>query len=159
MTQPQRPGGFDVNRLTIGQKTLLGAGILYLISLFLPWLGYGPDDLGGLGAIAGIDIPDVSVNGWAGGIGMLSGLFVIGLLVWEGMSAAGAKVSMGSASPALVGAVLGAITAGLGLVNFIQSLDGLKLGAFIGIVAILGLAYGAYVRFQESKLGAAPPPA
>lgn len=155
MTQPQGAGGFDVNRMTIGQKTLLGAGILYLISMFLPWLGA---DLGGLEDIAGIDIPDATVNGWAGGMGMLSGLFCIALLVWEGMVAAGVKVQMGQTSPALIGAILGALTAIFGLINFIQSLSGLRLGAYIGIVAVLGLAYGAYVRFQESKVGTAPPP-
>ncbi len=154
MTQPQRPGGFDVNRLSAGQKVLLGAGILYLISMFLKWLGA---DFGGLEEIAGIDIPDASVNGWAGGIGMLSGLFVIGLLVWEGMAAAGVNLNVGS-SPALIGAILGGITGVLGLVNFIQSLDGLRIGAYIGIVAVLGLLYGAYMRFQESKVGTAPPP-
>ena len=155
MTQPQGAGGFDANRMTIGQKTLLGAGILYLISMFFPWLGA---DFGDLGDALGIDVPDATVNGWAGGIGMLSGLFVIALLVWEGLAASGAKVQLGATSPALIGAILGAITAVLGLVNFIQSLDGLRIGAYIGIVAILGLAYGAYVRFQESKVGTAPPP-
>jgi hypothetical protein len=153
MAQPQ--GGFDVNRLTVGQKILLGSGIIYLISLFFPWLGADLGDFGDL--LGGLDVPDVSVNGWAGGIGTLSGVFVIGLLVWEGLSAAGVKVSMGTASPAMVGAILGGITAVLGLINFIQSLDGLKIGAFIGLVAILGLLYGAYVRFQESKVGTPPP--
>ena len=150
MGQPQ--GGFDVNRLSTGSKILLGSGILYLIALFFPWLGADLGDFGDL--LGGIDVPDVSVNGWAGGIGTLSGVFVIALLAWEGMAAAGVK--LGTASPAMVGAVLGGLTAVFGLINFIQSLDGLKIGAFIGLVAIVGLLYGAYVRFQESKVGPAP---
>jgi hypothetical protein len=149
----QTQGGFDVNKLSTGQKILLGAGILYLISLFFPWLG---SDLGDLSGLIGIDVPDVSVNGWAGGIGTLSGVFTIGLLAWEGLSASGVKVGMGSTSPAMVGAVLGGVAGVLGIINFIQSLDGLKIGAFIGLIAILGLLYGAYVRFQESKLAAPP---
>ncbi len=153
MTQPQRPGGFDVNRLTTGQKVLLAAGVLYLIAMFLPWLGA---DVGDLGEAFGIDVPDVSVNGWAGGIGTLSGILVIALLVWEGMAAAG--VNVGTASPAMIGAVLGGATAVFGLINFIQSLDGLRLGAWIGLIAIIGLAYGAYVRFQESRVAGSAPP-
>ncbi len=152
MAQPQRPGGFDVGRLSTGQKVLLASGALYLISLFLPWLGADLGDFGGI-----IDVPDITANGWAGGIGTLSGVFVIALLVWEGLVASGVNVNVGATSPALVGAILGGLAGVFGIINFIQSLDGLKLGAFIGLVAIIGLLYGAYVRFQESKLGAAGP--
>ncbi|MGH2690984.1 MAG: hypothetical protein ACRDHM_00580 [Actinomycetota bacterium] len=154
MTQPQRPGGFDMNRLTTGQKVSLGAGILYLISLFFPWLGA---DLGEFADILGVDV-DTSVSGWAGGIGTLSGVMVIALLIWEGLAAAGTNVNLGNTSPALVGAILGAATVVLGIINFIQSLDGLQIGAWIGLIALLALAYGAYVRFQESKVGGSAPP-
>lgn len=150
MAQPQ--GGFDMNRLTTGQKILLGSGILYLISMFFPWLGA---DLGEFGDLLG-DLADVSVNGFAGGIGLISGIFVIALLVWEGLGAAGVKVNMGTASPALIGAILGGATAVFGVINFLTSLDGLRIGAWLGLIFSLALAYGAYVRFQESKVGAAP---
>ena len=155
MAQPQRPGGFDMNRLTTGQKVLLGAGLLYLISLFFKWLGA---DLGGLEDIPGFEVPDVAVNGWAGGIGTLSGILVIALLVWEGLAAAGTNINLGTTSPALIGAVLGAATFVFGIINFIQSLDGLRIGAWIGLIALIGIAYGSYVRFQESKLGGSVPP-
>lgn len=153
MTQPQRPGGFDMNRLTTGQKVLLAAGVLYLISLFLPWLGV---DFGDLGDAFGIDVPDASASGWTGTMGTISGILVIALLAWEGMAAAG--VNIGAASPAMIGAILGGATVVFGVINFIQSLDGLRIGAFIGLVAIVALAYGAYVRFQESKVGGSAPP-
>lgn len=156
MAQPQRPGGFDVNRLTTGQKVLLAGGVLYLISLFFPWLGA---DLGEFGDIPGFEIPDVSVNGWAGGMGTLSGILVIGLLIWEGLAAAGTNISMGTTSPALIGASIGGATFVFGIINFIQSLDGLRIGAWIGLIALVAIAYGAYVRFQESKVGGAAPPA
>ncbi len=154
MAQPQRPGGFDMNRMTTGQKVLLASGILYLISMFLPWIGA---DLGDFGDIAGIDIPDVTANGFAG-IGMISGILVIALLVWEGLVAAGVNVSMGTTSPALIGAILGGATAIFGLINFLASMEGLRIGAWLGLIFSLALAYGAYVRFQESKVGTVPPP-
>ena len=155
MTQPQRPGGFDVNRLTTGQKVLLAAGVLYLITMFFPWVGA---DLGDFGDAFGIDVPDVTANGFAG-IGMISGILVIALLVWEGLVAAGVNINMGTTSPALIGAILGGATAVFGLINFLSSLEGLRIGAWLGLVFSIALAYGAYVRFQESKVGGTAPPA
>lgn len=151
MGTPQ--GGFDVNRLSTGQKILLGGGIVYLIVLFFPWFGA---DLGDFGDILGVNIPDVNVNGWTGGFGMLSGVFVIALLAWEGMAAAGVK--LGAVSPALGGAILGGLVAVCGILNVLFNLSVAKVGAWIGIVVALALLYGAYVRFQESKVGTAPPP-
>jgi hypothetical protein len=91
---------------------------------------------------------------------MISGILVIALLVWEGLVAAGVNVSMGTTSPALIGAVLGGATAIFGVINFLPSLGGLRIGAWLGLVFSIALAYGAYIRFQESKLGGtAPPPA
>ena len=145
-----------MGRMTMGQKVLIGAGVLYLISMFFPWVGA---DLGDFGDVLGIDLPDATANGFAG-IGMISGILVIALLVWEGLVAAGVNVSMGTTSPALIGAVLGGATAIFGVINFLTSLGGLRIGAWLGLVFSIALAYGAYIRFQESKLGGtAPPPA
>ncbi len=152
MTQPQRPGGFDMGRLTTGQKVLLAAGVLYLISMFLPWVSVD------IGEAFGIDVGSVSANGFTG-IGMISGILVIALLIWEGLAAAGTNVNLGTTSPALVGAILGGATAVFGIINFLTSLDGVAIGAFLGLLFSIALAYGAYVRFQESKIGGTAPPA
>jgi hypothetical protein len=152
MGQPQ--GSFDVNRLSTGQKILLGGGIVYLIVLFFPWFGVG-GDLGDIGEALGIK---TSVNGFSGLFGVLSGILAIALLVWEGMAAAGSKVQLGTASPALIGAILGGLVAICGILNVLINLSVARVGAWIGIVVALALLYGAYVRFQESKVGTAPPP-
>jgi hypothetical protein len=153
MTQPQRPAGFDVNRLSTGQKILLGGGIIYLIVLFFPWFGVG-GEVGELGEALGID---TSVNGFSGLFGLLSGVLAIALLVWEGMAAAGSKI--GTASPAMVGAVLGGLTAVFGILSVVVNISVAQIGAWLGLVIALILAYGAYMRFQESKVGTPPPPA
>jgi hypothetical protein len=154
MTQSQGPAGFDVNRLTTGQKVLLGGGILYLIVLFFPWFGAG----GEVAEFAeGLGI-DTSANGFAGLFGLMSGIFVIALLVWEGMVAAGSKVQLGTTSPALIGAVAGGLAAVFGILNVLVNMSVARVGAWIGILVALALLYGAYVRFQESKVGGAPPP-
>ena len=153
MAQPQRPGGFDVNRLTTGQKVLLGGGILYLIVLFFPWFGVG-GELGDLGEALGVD---TSVSGFSG-LGVFSGILVFLLLVWEGMAAAGSGVKLGTTSPALVGAILGGLAALTGILNVLFNMSVAQISAWIGVVVAVALLYGAYVRFQESKVGGTAPP-
>jgi hypothetical protein len=150
----QAQGGFDVNRLSTGQKILLGGGIVYLIVLFFPWFGLG-GDLGELGEALGVK---TSVSGFHGLFGVLSGILAIALIAWEVMAAVGAKVQLGTASPALVGAILAGAVGLFGILSVLVNLSVAKIGAWIGLVVALGLLYGAYVRFQESKLGGAPPP-
>jgi hypothetical protein len=153
MAQPQRPGGFDMNRVSTGSKILLVAGLLLLIDLFLPWQSAGG------GSIGGFEIPGVSFNGFRG-LGILAGILAIALLVWEGLVAAGVNINMGNTSPALIGAILGGATALFTIITFLTMLSGVTWGAFIGLILALALAYGAYMRFNESKVGGgAMPPA
>ena len=65
---------------------------------------------------------------------------------------------MGTTSPALISAIVGWVIALFMIITFIVALDAVAWGAFLGLILTLALAYAAYVRFQESKLGAAPPP-
>ena len=144
-------------RMSTGQKILLGAGILLLIDLFLPWECV--DIFGGVDLnIPGVDTSgNVCINGF-NGLGFLAGLLAIGLIVWEVMLAMGVAINMGTTSPALVSAILGGATALFAIIRFLQALGDFGFGAFVGILLALILAYGAYVRFQESKLGGTAPP-
>ena len=160
MTQPQPVGGFNWARLSMGSKGLLVSSLILLISLFLPWQALrGCEEL----ANAIIDVP-CTVSGFAG-FGSIVALLAIGVLVWEGMLAAGVNITTGTMSPALIGAIAGGATALFGLIKFLTALGGgpldaytMSWGAFVGLVAVLAVAYAAYVRFQESKVGTAPPP-
>lgn len=148
MAQPQRPGGFDMARVSTGSKILLGAGLLLLIDLFLPWQGV---DLGfGFGS--------ANASGFTG-IGILVGLLVIAMLAWEGILAAGVNMNLGTMSPGLISAILGGAVALFTLIKFLTSLDFIKFGAFIGLILALVIAYGAWMRYSESRTGALPPPA
>lgn len=150
MAQPQRPGGFDMNRVSTGQKILLVAGVILFIDLFLPWQGVGG------GQFLGVEVPGVNVNGF-NGLGILVALLVIAMLVWEGMLAAGVNIPLGTTSPALIGAAIAGGTALFTLIAFLTKLSAIKYGAFIGLILGLVIAYGAYVRFQESKVTTPPP--
>jgi formate hydrogenlyase subunit 4 len=151
MAQPQRPGGFDMNRVTTGQKILLVAGLILFIDLFLPWQGV---DVGEFGEALGIS---GNVSGF-NGLGILVALLVIVMLVWEGLLAAGVSIPLGTTSPALIGAGIAGATALFTLIAFLTKLSAIKYGAFIGLILALVIAYGAYVRFQESKVTTPPPP-
>jgi hypothetical protein len=144
----QRPG-FDWGRLTMGQKGVLITGVLLFIDLFLPWNKVG-------------ECPFcVSVNGWSG-VGVIAGLLVLALLVWEGLSAAGA-LSTVTAPTALITAALAAGAALFTLLRAVFNLEFSTFGLWLGIILALALAYAAYLRYQESQVAtpppAAPPPA
>lgn len=152
MAQPQRPGGFDMARMTTGSKIVLGTAILLFISLFLPWQGVGG------GEAFGIEVPGVNFNGFRG-LGILVAILCIAVIVWEGMLAAGVSINMGTTSPVLIGAALAGATALFTIITFLTMLSGVQWGAFVGLILGLVMGYGAYVRFQEGQAGAPPPPA
>ncbi|HEV8572965.1 MAG TPA: hypothetical protein VGR49_07985 [Actinomycetota bacterium] len=141
--------GFDWARLTMGQKGVLITGVLLFIDLLLPWNKVG-------------ECPFcVSVNGWSG-MGVIAGLLVVALLVWEGLNAAGALATMTAPIP-LVSAVLAGGVALFALLRALLDLEFASFGLWLGIILALAMGYAAYVRYQESQLAqpppAAPPPA
>jgi hypothetical protein len=147
MAQPARPGGgFDVTRVSTGSKILLVAGVLLFIDLFLPWqrVDFGP--FGG----------GVNISGFSG-LGILVAILLIGLIVWEGILIAGVSINMGTTSPALISAVLGGAVALFTIILFLTRLTAVSFGAFIGLILALVIAYGAYVRYNESRVTTPPP--
>jgi hypothetical protein len=145
----QRPGGMDMGRMSTGTKILTIGGILLFIDLFLPWQG-----VGGVEAF-GIEVPGVNISGFSG-LGVFVALLVLGLIVWEALLAFGVNIQMGTTSPALISAILGGAVAVFTIILFLTRLTAIKYGAFIGLILALVIAYGAYMRFQESKAGPAP---
>ena len=146
MAQPARPGGgFDMARMSTGSKILMAAGGLLFIDLFLPWQSV---DFGPFGS--------ANVSGFSG-LGILVAILVIALLVWEGLLIAGVNINMGTTSPALISAILGGATALFTIILFLTRLTAVSFGAFIGLILALVLAYGAYVRYNESKVTTPPP--
>ena len=149
MQPPQRPAGFNMNRLTRGQLILGIASLALLILLFLPW-----QDLGGGGEAFGIEIPGLTISGFAG-VGWLVLLLILGLFVWEGLLMAG--VLKGNFNGALIAAAIGAAIALFGLIRFLTALNAIAIGAFLGLIAVLVVAWGAWLRWTESKTATPPP--
>jgi hypothetical protein len=136
-------------RMSTGSKVLLITGLLLFIDLFLPWQRVC-FDFGGFGGGC------ASVSGFSG-LGILVAILLIALLVWEGLLVAGVNINMGTTSPAMISAILAGATALFTIILFITRLSAVSFGAFIGLILALVLAYGAYVRFNESKVTTPPP--
>jgi hypothetical protein len=131
--------GFDLSKMSTASKILLGAGILYLIVLFLPWQSV---DLGlGLGS--------VSASGMEG-IGIINLLLAIALIAWEGMAIAGVDIK---APRALVSAGLAGGIVLFTLLKIIVDSEFIAIFAWIGAVLAAAIGYGGWMRWQEHQAG------
>jgi hypothetical protein len=137
----QSSSGFDISKLSMGSKILGGSGVLLLIFSFFAWQ-----------KVCVADIICASANMWGGDgsiFGLLGGLALIALIAWEGIALAGQSLNVGQPA-SKVSAYLGFATAALVLLKFVFSLtESPAFGAFIGLILALGVAYGAWMRFQE----------
>jgi hypothetical protein len=137
----QSGSSFDMSKMSMGSKVLMGSGVLLLIFSFFAWQ-----------KVCVADIICASWSMWGGDgsiFGFLGGLALIALLVWEGLQLAGTNVSVGQPA-SKISAYLGFATAGLVVLRFIFALtESPAFAAFIGLILALGVGYGAWMRFQE----------
>ena len=148
--------GFDVSKMSTPEKLLAGGSILLLIDSFLPWQKFCAD-LGDLGDLIGQNnVCAGSVSAWqgSGGIfGVLMGLLAIALIVVGVMSMTGsmANMNMGSMSADKLTGFLGLGVAAFGLLKFIFVLTTSPAwGAFVGLVLLVAIGYGAWTKVQSS---------
>jgi len=130
-------GGFDISKLSTASKILLGAGVLYLIDLLLPWQRIC--FVGQCASAGGIE-----------GIGVLNLLLVIALLVWEGLALANVQIN---APRALVSAGIAAGILLFTILKIIVDNDAIYLFAWIGLLLALAIGYGGWMRWQEHQAG------
>ena len=142
--------GFDMSKMSTAEKLLAGGSILLLIDSFLPWQSV---DLGGLEDLIGVD---ASINMWQGSgafAGIIAGLLAIALIVLGVLSMTGsmASMNMGTMSPDKLTGFLGLGVAGFGLLKFILVLTNSPgWAAFVGLVLLAAIAYGAWQKVQSS---------
>lgn len=136
--------GFDLSKLSTASKILLGAGILYLIDLFLNWQrACAP-----AGPFGDVCVAATGLNG----IGVLNLLLVIALLAWEGMALAGVNVS---APRALISAGLAGAILVFTILKILVDLTAIFLFAWLGLLLALAIGYGGWMRWQEHQAGGA----
>ena len=142
--------GFDMSKMSTAEKLLAGASVLLLLDSFAPWQSY---DLGGLEDLIGRGI---DFNMWQGSgsiLGVLAGLLAIALIVVGVLSMTGsmASMNMGTMSPDKLSGFLGLGVAAFGFLKFILVLTNSPgWGAFVGLVLLVAIGYGAWQKVQAS---------
>jgi hypothetical protein len=150
----QRPS-FDMTKLSTADKIILGAGFLYFIDLFLPW------NRKCLSILPGAKTCGTAL-GWHG-IGILAGLLIIALLLWEGALAAGVQVNTGTIRKGLVSLVLAGALLLFTLIRVLIKPSvivftlSVWIWGWIGLILAVVIAYGGFMRWQQDQVGGAPP--
>jgi hypothetical protein len=136
--------GFDMSKMSTASKILLGGGILYFIDLFLQWQRVCFNVLGtsGCGGVNGIH-----------GIGILNMLIVLAIIGMEVILLAGMNVEMGT--PQMRSSVEAGLAGGLLVFTLLKILidnDFISWPSYLGVVLAIVIAYGGWMRWQESKV-------
>jgi hypothetical protein len=141
--------GFDMSKMSTAEKLLAGGSILLLIDSFFPWQSLGGD----LGDLLGVDF---NLNMWQGSgafAGIIAGLLAIALIVVGVASMAGAmsNMNMGTMTTDKLVAWLGAGVFVFGILKFVLVLTNSPAwGAFVGLVLLAAIGYGAWQKLQET---------
>jgi drug/metabolite transporter (DMT)-like permease len=127
----------NLSTLSRGTQILVGAGVLLLIDMFLEWqsVDVGPFSAG--------------QNAWSGFWGVIMGLALLALLAL--VIARIFDVKLPTELPE------GQIIVGLGALIFVFALlknlidDYSAIWSYIGVLLAAGVAYGAWLRYQETE--------
>jgi hypothetical protein len=153
-----------MSKLSTGSWILLGGGVLLLLDSFIFSWQKMCIDFGGLGDLVGGGGVCAKASMWggdAGFVGVIVGLLVIALIVWEVIGLVGMDLSLPMAA-SKISAYLGFATLAFVIIKFLLVMTNeVAFGAFLGLVFALAIGYGAWMRFQEpeTKAAAPPPPA
>ena len=141
--------------LSRGTKVLLVAGLLLLIDSFLAWQQVSVG--------AGSFHVTASASMWHG-VGVVAGLLVIALLIWEGLQLAGvlSQVQL-PVSAVLISVGLAAATALFTIIKFLVANEARHWPSWLGLILAIAIAAGAWLKYSEAPAAVAtpatPPPA
>lgn len=143
-----------VNALSRSSQLLLGAGLLLFIFLFFDWQQACASG-GGFHACGGR-------SGWHGW-GVVAGLFVIALLLWEAAQVVGAKIEL-PVKAAVLSAGLAAAVLLFTVIKFLVDNEFRHWPAWVGLILAIVIAIGGWLRWsgdavKEMRVARTPPPA
>jgi cation transport ATPase len=132
------------NALGRGAQIMLVAGVLLLISLFLPWQDF---DVGGIADELGVD---ATWSGWHGAVGVILGLLTIALVAWLIVRLLAINLPL-PISEAMTTAILGGLVALFGIIKLLSIMgDEQTFWAFIGTILAILVGIGAWLEVQAA---------
>ncbi len=143
-----------VKAMSRSSQLLLGAGLLLFIFLFFDWQQVCVSG-GGFSACGGR-------SGWHGW-GILVGLLVIALVLWEVVQLVGMRVEL-PFKAALVSAGLAAAVLLFTVIKFLVDNEARHWPAWIGLILAIVIGIGGFLRWsgdapREMRVSRTPPPA
>jgi hypothetical protein len=142
----QRPS-FDMTSMSTADKILLVGSFLLFIDSFLAWQRVCV-------SVVGVNIGCASANAWSGN-GSFAGVLmaILALLLFLAVGATAMGVAMPNVPVATVSAVLTGGTVVFGVIKFILAVTNhAGYGAWIGLILLIVLAYGGYMKMQEGNV-------
>jgi hypothetical protein len=128
-----------------GTQLLLVAGILLLIDSFLDW-----QQVSAAGITAGASM-------WHG-VGVVAGLLLIALLVWEVAQVTGVTRNLElPVSAALISVGLAVGTAAFTVIKFLVANEARHWPAWIGLILAVAVAVGGWLKYSEVPSAAQTP--
>jgi hypothetical protein len=124
------------NALGRGAQVMLVAGVLLLISLFLPWQDFDVGDIG-------------QFSGWRG-VGVVLGLLTIVLIAWLVVRLLSISIPL-PISTAMTSAILGGLVLVFGIIKLLTILgDETTIWAWIGTILAIIVGVGAWLEVQAA---------
>ena len=144
--------GFNWSDMSTATKLLLAAGLLLFIDLFLDWQQVCVN-FAGAGTCAG-------VSGWHGAVGVILGLLVLALIVWEAINLLGLAEGWGLPLEARLISV--ALAAGILVFTILKVLtanEARHWPQWIGLLLAIAIAVGGWLKWSEAPTVATTTPA
>jgi hypothetical protein len=134
--------------LSTATKVLLVAGVLMFIDLFFAWQKECVDTP--IGDVCG------TRSGWAGW-GVLIGLLVIALIVWEGITLAGIASNLNvPVAASMVTAALAAAILLFTIIKFLADNEARSWPMWVGLLLAIAIAVGGWLKWKETPAEPAP---
>jgi hypothetical protein len=126
-----------LKKLSREVQVVLGGGVLYLIFSFLDWQQVS------------IGSASVGLTEW-NGIGVVAGLLVVALLVWEAAALFQVKIPLGSLAPGLVSVGLALLLLLFTVITFVSHNEARHWPSWLGLVLSIAIAAAALVRAKAA---------
>lgn len=127
-------------------QMVIGGSVLLLIISFLDWQQVS---IGGFTA---------GVDEWHG-VGVIAGLLVFAVLLWEAARYFGVKIELGTITPGLISVSLALLLLVFTVITFLSHSTARHWPAWIGLILSIVIAIGALrrARAEDVHLPVAPP--